>query len=177
MTTVWSNRRIRLQFVLGAGLSSRLIAWYGQGYGGWSHVDCVLANGLLVGARSDKIAGVPPGIQARAPGYEDWIRSVLIEIPGTESVYDSWERNVTDRIGDQYSQQSILNFITGRYKEDKGRWICSAFATEELVNVHVMDSPPIPASQVTPDALHFAIIAGLGGKVKRQTGIPLAYPS
>ena len=34
-----------------------MIAYWGQGYGGWSHVDVFDRDGWLVGARSDVIKG------------------------------------------------------------------------------------------------------------------------
>jgi hypothetical protein len=50
---------IRLQFVLGTGLSSQAIAWFSAGH--FSHVDAVLPDNRLLGARSDVVGGKPPG--------------------------------------------------------------------------------------------------------------------
>lgn len=112
--------RIRLQFVLGASLSSRLIAWYGQGYGGYSHVDAVLPDGRLLGARSDAVGGVYPGVRVRPANYEKWVRRTLVELPVTESRAHAWVEALQRQVGCQYDKQAILGFILGRREHTKG---------------------------------------------------------
>lgn len=157
--------RIRLQFVLGAGLSSRLIAWYGQGYGGYSHVDAVLPNDTLLGARSDAVGGQAPGVRVRPPGYEKWRRRTVVEVPCSEGRAFAWAEVLQRQVGCPYDQQAILGFLFGRREHTKGRWICSALQTHGLKRVHLLHRVPIPDSQVTPDNLFTLVTAGLGGQI------------
>jgi hypothetical protein len=154
---------IRLSFRLGSDLSSRLIAWYGQGYGGWSHVAAVLPDGTLLDARSDVLGGVPAGVQIRTEDLEPVRRSALVELEKGDSA--AWEAFLRSQIGKPYDEQAILGFILGRKDHTKGRWICSALQTGALKAAGLLHSIPIPEAQVTPDALYLLVTAGLGGKI------------
>lgn len=156
---------MRLQFVCGQDLSSKLIAWYGNGYGGWSHVDAVLPDGSLLGARNDAIGSVPAGVQVRPPNYETWARSAVVEVPATPEEASQWEGWLKTQVGIHYDQQAIIGFILGRKDTDTGRWICSALQTRALIRANLMHPLPVPDSQVTPDALFLLVTGGLGGKV------------
>jgi hypothetical protein len=161
---------IRLQFVLGASLSSRLIAWYGQGYGGYSHVDAVLPDGRLLGARSDAVGGVYPGVRVRPAHYEKWVRRTVVELQVTEGRARAWVETLQRQVGCQYDKQAILGFILGRREHTKGHWICSALQTHALKRVHLLHQVPILDSQVTPDNLFTLVTAGLGGQVIDTVG-------
>ncbi len=150
--------KIRLSFVLGSGLSSRFIAWYGQGFGGWSHVDAVLKDGYF-GARSDAVGGQPPGVYLRPFGYESWVRHEILERRVTLSQEAAWERNLRAKSGDHYDRRSIVAFLLGLKTEDHpGYWICSACQTDAMQDpgVSILPAYPIPPAQVTPDSLHIA---------------------
>jgi hypothetical protein len=154
---------IRLQFVCGKAVSSRFIAWYGNGYGGYSHVDAVLPDGSLLGARDDAIGKVPAGVQIRPPYYESWLRRTVVSIPTTEAEATLWETYLKSEIGAPYDQQAIWGFILGRKDHGTGRWICSALQTNALCRLGKLFSFPVPDSQVTPDALFLLVTAGIGG--------------
>jgi len=161
---------IRLQFVLGQDLSSRLIAWYGNGYGGYSHVDSILPDGSLAGARSDVITlsdgrKLPAGFQIRPHDYEKWARRCVVELDSTVGEAADWEDWLRKQVNRQYDKQAILGFILGRRDHGAGQWICSAAAAEGLVIGGKMPSPPIPLSQITPNSL-FLMTAAIGGKVR-----------
>ena len=153
---------IRLSFVLGTGLSSRLVAWYGQGVGGWSHVDAVLASGELLGARADAIGGQPAGVHIRPPNYEKWKRRAIVEIPYEGAAWELWLRK---QVGLEYDKGAILSFITGIQDHQAGHWICSACQYGALESVSLLHPCPLPSSQVTPDTLFMLVTAGLGGKI------------
>lgn len=154
---------VRLQFVLGADFSSRLIAWYGQGYGGFSHVDAVLPDGSLLGARSDRVGGKPPGVQIRSAGYETWKRREVVEIPCEFWQAGAWLDCLEAKVGDEYDKGAIIAFITGDRDHDQGHWICSAAQTDALETAQLLPSLPVPPQQVTPDALRL-IAYSIGGR-------------
>lgn len=160
---------IRLQFVLGAGVSSRLIAWYGNGYGGYSHVDGILSDGRLLGARSDKCGGQPPGVHIRPPAYETWAKRTLVTIESTDAEYADWEANLRAKINTPYAKGDILDFITGNAKHEAGQWICSGLQINALQHIKRVPYPlPVPAHQVTPNSL-LLIAATIGGVVTYET--------
>lgn len=157
---------IRLQFVLGSGWSSRLIAWYGQGFGGWSHVDAVLPDGRLLGARSDTVGGQPPGVRIRPANYERWKRRTLVEIPCTSAEETGWVGWLRQQVGYEYDKAAIIGFILGRPAHTPHHWICSACqrgALEAVGKLHPCDL--IPDSETTPDALFQVVTEGIGGIV------------
>lgn len=152
---------VRLQFVLGAGWTSRLIAWWGSGYSGFSHVDAVLDDGSLVGARYDDVGGKPPGVQRRPAGYEKWKRRVVVTFPHTEAIYPMWEKGLLARVGAPYDPFDIIGLILGIPLSSPGHWICSACQSDELQSVMLLPSLPIPPQQITPNTLYIrALDAG-----------------
>lgn len=157
--------RIRLHFVLGAGLSSRLIAWYGSGYGGYSHVDAILSDGTLAGARSDAVGDRPPGFQIRPAAYEDWKRTATVEVPCAPHKALEWEMWLRKQVGRQYDKDAILGFVLGKRLHEEGHWICSAAQTEALRHVSLLYRTATVDSEITPNALFQLVTAGLGGKV------------
>lgn len=156
--------KVRLSFVCGASLSSRLIAWYGNGYGGYSHVDAVLKDGCLLGARDDAVGGQLPGVRIRPQNYEKWSRRAIVDIPCTEGQAVDWEAWLRAQIGKPYDSGAIWGFITGARDHQKGHWICSACQTGALRHVSLLHKIPVPDSQVTPNSLLLLATAGLGGR-------------
>ena len=162
---------MKWQFVLAEDWGSRLIAWYGQGYGGWSHVDAVMPSGWLLGARDDLITAggmnpVVPGVRLRPPNYEKWIRRQVVSLPCTPAQDATWMQFLERQIGKPYDSGAIWAFITGRREPNApGYWICSALqmgAARAAVKAY---PTLIPDSQITPDAYYILCTAGWGGVV------------
>lgn len=162
---------IRLQFVLGAGLSSRLIAWYGNGYRGYSHVDAILRTGELLGARADAIKPrmggkvIPPGVQIRPPFYEKWVRRCVVEIDSTREEALRWETYLRRQEKRPYDTGSILGFILGEELHQAGHWICSAVQREGLEHSGKLPHIVTPPAQTTPNTLFFGVCA-IGGRAR-----------
>lgn len=162
---------ITLQFVRGSGLSSQLIAWWGNGYNGFSHVDAVLSTGELLGARSDVIkpldggAAIPAGVQIRPPFYEKWDKRVVIEIPSAPSETSLWEQYLRKQVNDGYDESDILGLILGTPMSTSGHWICSALQTNAMQYVKKLPLLGIPPQQVTPNTLA-AVAMAIGGQVR-----------
>jgi hypothetical protein len=156
--------QIRLQFVLGSALPSRLIAWYGEGYGGYSHVDGVLSDGRLLGARNDAVGGQPPGTHIRRPEYEKWVKRAVMTLDATDAEYADWEASLRAKIGTPYDRASIIGFITGESQHADGHWICSALQVNALQHIKRVPFPlPVPAHQITPNSL-LLIVATIGAQ-------------
>lgn len=144
---------IRLQFVLGAGISSRLIAWYGQGYGGYSHVDAVLPSGELLGARSDQVGGKPAGVQIRPQNYERWVNRRVLTLPCDPVTAYRWEKRLHSQIGCGYDSADILGFILGKPMWQPGNWICSAYQLDTMRTVNVLPVTELTPQQCPPNML------------------------
>jgi len=152
---------LNYQFVLGSDYSSRLIAWWGQGYFGWSHVDALMPDGSCLGARSDVINGIPAGVQIRPPGYEKWKRRCLVRMPCTAGEAAEWEVYLRSQVGDPYDKSDILGLIIGKPMSSAGHWICSALQTNALERIGRLPHLCITPQQVSPNTL-LAVLSALG---------------
>lgn len=155
---------IKLQFVLGAGLSSRLIAWWGNGYGGYSHVDAGLPDGTWLGARSDAVGGKPPGVQIRPDAYETWAKRTVVTLNTTAAEAAQWEAFLRRQVGLQYDKTDIIGLITGKPIGTRGAWICSALQTDALQVIGKLPTLPVPPQQVTPNSL-LLMCSAIGGQM------------
>jgi hypothetical protein len=95
---------IKLQFVREKGLMPRLIAWWGGGR--FSHVDTVLDDGQLLGARND-IRGSPRGVQIRPPGYTDFIVREVMAVPVTVEQKATYLNFLHDQVGKPYDSSAL----------------------------------------------------------------------
>jgi hypothetical protein len=153
---------LRWQFVLGSDLSSKVIAWYGQGYGGWSHVDYLLPDGSCLGARSDVIGAVPAGVQIRPPGYETWKARRVVTLQVTPEEEAAGEAFLRNQVGDGYDKRDILGLVIGRPLTDgNGYWICSAVQLAMLENVELMPKLSVTPQQCPPNML-VAVLEAIG---------------
>jgi hypothetical protein len=155
---------MKLQFVRGTGFGSRLISWWGNGYGGYSHVDGILDDNRLAGARSDKVGGQPPGFQIRPPAYEKWAARTVVTIESTDDEQSRWQKFLISQVGEPYDKSDIIGLIIGEPMASAGHWICSAAQTAALNFVGKMPCPPIPPQQVTPNSL-LLMCSAIGAKI------------
>jgi hypothetical protein len=114
---------IKLQFVCEAALSSQAIAWFSHDH--LSHVDAVLPDEWLLGARSDSVGGKPPGVQIRPPNYRKWIRRVVMTIPATTEQEEIFYGFLERQLGKPYDNLAIWGFVFDRDWRACDSWICS----------------------------------------------------
>lgn len=158
---------VRLQFVLGRSVSSRAIAWFG-GENRFSHIDSVLPDGSLLGARSDRVGGKPPGVQIRPPNYEPWARKVVMELPSTDMQAAIWLSFLLGEIGKPYDHSLIWGFALGttfgvpRNWREVDSWICSELAARALEVSGIVPELYVPASSISPNVLAIAASAAHG---------------
>jgi hypothetical protein len=170
---------IAIDFLMGPNTSSKLISWFGQGPGGYSHCAGVLSDGRYIDARNDAIAGVPPGVQIRKPESEKWIRKRRATLKVTQAEYKEWEKNARAKIGDAYGRSDIMEFMFDRGKHDPGHYICSAYQINEIQHVSRTFWKPghlgyipfplwIPAHQISPNTC-LSILQAVGFTIGPET--------
>lgn len=154
--------QIRIDFILGAGISSRLIAYFGQGANGWSHCANVLKDGRYLDARDNAIGGVPAGVHIREDDTETWIKKRRATLEVTDAEYEYWEKGLRAHVTTEYDELAILGFLEGKSMHTAGRWICSALAINGVQHLSRTWTPPhlgyipfplpVAAHQIEPDA-------------------------
>jgi hypothetical protein len=149
---------IRLQFVCGSGVGSRSISWFSSGH--LSHVDALMPDGRLLGARSDHVGGVPSGVWVRPYDYEKVISKVIFEI-NTVSLEqeDKFYSFLRAEVGKGYDHLAILAFLLNRNWRDLDAWICSELQAAALEYCGYLPKLYLPSNKITPVALAFALSA------------------
>ena len=147
---------VQAQFVLGTGWTSRLIAYRS---GNFSHVDFVMPAGYgyppgsLLGARSDVLLGIPPGVRVRPANYEKWANTLVL----TKHVPKAQEAAVYNyalsQLGKPYDVQSIMGFITGHYPKTEDWRDPSAFFCDEFLVLALEKGGVIPTLVLTPNRI------------------------
>lgn len=156
---------IVLQFVEGTGLGSGLIKFYGHGL--YSHVDCVLPDGSLLGARSDVMSGGPAGVQVRPAGYvnEDKIHRVVL--PATDEQERLFYEFMKAQIGKPYNKIGIFAFAVNASWSSVGAWFCSQLVTAALQACKWLRELSEPPNKIDPDDL--ALILSAFVSTKKET--------
>lgn len=138
---------IRFSFVGGNDPESGLIKLFE--HGPWSHVDCVLPDNSRLGARLDG------GVRVRPPGYENFAREQIIELPTSPEQFKAWLGFITSQVGHGYDKAAIAAFAVDQNWSTPGLWICSGLGTASTMPAYV--SPSFfsknlehPPEQVTP---------------------------
>jgi hypothetical protein len=161
----------RVMLVADTGVSSRLIEWFGGG--GWSHFANVLADGTIIDARSDRVAGAPPGVQRRPARYLDSERKWVLLQLGAEHQYEPWVNALVSQLGKPYDQIGIWDFATGsvydRNWRDQSAWFCSELGVWAQEQAQMCPRLPGPVFRITPGAALLLDI-GLGATVLASRG-------
>jgi len=155
---------ISIDFLLGNGLSSRAIAWFGFGAGGYSHCAGVLADGRYLDAREDWVGVTPPGVHIRDPKQEISARRERWTLSVTQTEYDDWEGNLRAKIGDPYAKIAIFGFISGRREIVTGQYTCSMLQVNALQHIKRVVYPlPFLAHQISPNVV-LCLMAQIGAR-------------
>ena len=118
--------KLVFQFVAEHTVGSALIRWFTQSR--FSHVDVVLPDGRLLGAR------LWGGVRIRPPDYIKRlarVERVEVDLWGTQKALAF----CTSQIGAGYDWRAILAFVTGVRKKSwrtPGAWFCSELAARVL---------------------------------------------
>ena len=136
---------IRYQLVTGTGLSSKAIAWFSGGT--FSHVDAVLPDGSLLGARLDT------GVSVKPPFYERWSKRVVFSLPVSPEQDRRWLDFLMSQLGKPYDKTAIWGFAAGRDWREEDSWFCSELGAAAL---EIAGGCPVlytPANKITPSGL------------------------
>ena len=140
---------ITLQFVRAPGLGSSLISAYERGWP--SHVDAVLPDGRLLGARSDVLAGVPAGVQIRPADYEQVSETRRIILTADAQTQLKFWAFLQSKIGAPYDTQAIFAFPFNQDWGSPDSFICSGLQAAALAASGWFPRPlPLPHDMVTP---------------------------
>jgi hypothetical protein len=155
---------IRNQFVCESDVVSQVIAWFGASQ--FSHVDALLDDGTLLGARSDSIGGKPPGVQIRPANYAKFTRKVVMALEVTDTQKATYLAFLNSQIGKPYDMKTILGFFVNRNWRQGGAWICSELLAEGIEQSGVLKEFYVPDNKITPGSWALAFSA-MGGYVER----------
>lgn len=140
---------ITLHFSATDGISSGAIKAFERGW--CSHVDAVLPDGTLLGARSDTIGGAPPGVQIRHPDYELWTATETLQLLSPAVMENRFTDWLHDQIGKPYDKEAILAFAVGRDWRQPDSWFCSELMAAALEECGWFPHPLSDiASHITP---------------------------
>ena len=150
---------ISIQFVYSGDIGSAIISYFGHG-AGWSHVDAVLPDGQLLGARANFIKNIPAGVQIRPPGYMAFARSRKLEFPFTLDASARFYDFLKQQVGKPYDTRAIVGFAAGRNWRDADAWFCSELIAAALEACGFFPYPlASPINKIDPDDLYLAISA------------------
>ena len=138
---------ISLQFVRGTQLDSQVIEWFGGGPL-FSHVDTVLPDGQLLGARLDG------GVQTRPVGYFGDLKTLRIDLVCSDLATGRYLEFIQSQLGKPYDSTGILSFVTGRDWQEDDSWFCSELVASGLEKCGFFSfRPASPSNKITPPNL------------------------
>ena len=115
---------IVLQFAAQNDALSRAICAFDHGWP--SHVDAVMPDGWLLGARADG------GVRLRVKDYARFSRVLRVELPAADDVAAKFHAFLTAQLGKPYDFESIAAFAVGRNWQKPDSWFCSELAAAAL---------------------------------------------
>lgn len=142
---------IVMQFSRNDSLVSRAIQWFG--HGNFSHVDTVLPDGRLLGARSSTMGGFKPGVRIRSADYQKDYALKRVTIPCSSYEAGRYYDFVRAQIGSPYDKLAIIAFVMGRTWDSPDSWFCSELNTAALQYSGYLPDLSVPPSRIDPDSL------------------------
>ncbi len=162
---------VPLQFVTDAGIGPALIRWYT--WSEISHVDIVLPDGQLLGARDSAIrivspphhpgdfqnrTAIPAGVQIRPSGYKRFTKVIHAALRCTAGEAEALYAAARSQIGKPYDGEAIFDF--GIHDNDPApttdakAWICSELVAWCALKAGVpIINPKVNYQRVTPEDL------------------------
>lgn len=166
---------IRLQFAAMRDPASEAIKLFSRGWP--SHVDAVLPDGSLLGARDDLVGGQPRGVQIRPPGYCPFEKTLIIDLAATKECEEKFLAFGRAQIGKPYDTTAILAFPFERDWRDPDAWFCSEIWTRGLeISLWFPREVAVAANEVTPRDLLLMVSPWAQGAPANAAPAPGAAP-
>jgi hypothetical protein len=143
--------QIVMQFAGSSSVTSQLIEWFDHGE--YAHVDTVMPDGLLLGARNDVMAGYPAGVQLRGPDYQQGYSFKRVALPCTDAQQKAYYDFVLAQVGKPYDSKAIAAFVVGRNWRAPDSWFCSELCAAGLEASGVVPPLSAPVNKIAPDDL------------------------
>ena len=126
---------------------------------GWpSHVDLVLGDGTLLGARSDSVGGKPPGVQIRVANYQVFEKIERLSLRATAEQESGFLNFLEAQIGKPYDKLAIAAFAVERDWREDDAWFCSELAAAALESCGWFPKPLAnTVNEITPRDLLLAV--------------------
>jgi hypothetical protein len=118
---------IRVQFSARSDLGSLAIKTFERGV--WSHVDAIMPDGNLLGARSDVVGEKPAGVQIRPPNYVAFDKVQAYGLPCSATQEIAFYTFLRGQVGKPYDEKAIVAFGLGRDWHNPDEWFCSELIT------------------------------------------------
>ena len=149
---------ISLQFSSVNDFGSELIRAFDHGK--FSHVDVILADGELLGARNDVYKDIPAGVQKRPPAYANFSSTKRVDLDTTPPCADRFYKFLDSQIGKPYDGEAILGFAVNRDWRDPAAFFCSELVAAGLEDAgYFAYSLAAPSNKITPADLLLALSA------------------
>jgi hypothetical protein len=139
-------------------IGSKLIEWFDHGQ--FSHVDSVLPDGTLLGARDDVINGIASGVQIRPADYVRADRIQRVAITVSPEIANAYYTFVRSQIGKPYDETAIAAFAVGRNWREPDSWFCSELCAAAFENSGLFYPLAAACSKIAPDDL-LLVISGM----------------
>jgi hypothetical protein len=153
---------ITLQFIGGEGIGAWLIGWMSAGH--LSHVDAVMSDGRLLGARSDRCrtadgkAWIPAGVQIRPATYIGQPRIVVrFDVAATAQQETIFWDFLNKQLRRPYDFEAILGFVFNRDWRETDSWICSELICAAIEKAGIIPPLYLAANRITPVAAALAL--------------------
>lgn len=140
---------IDLQFVAMSDPGSEAIRLFERGWP--SHVDAVLPDGSLLGARSDGIGGQLPGVRIRPANYETFDQRLVVSLACEPAIEGAFLAFLRAQLGKPYDKLAIAAFAVGRDWRERDAWFCSELIAAALEACGWFPKPLAnAANEITP---------------------------
>ena len=136
---------IQLQFVAEAGVGATAIRWFT--HSDFSHVDTVMPDGRLLGARSDTAT---PGVAIRSPDYAMFTTRKRVTVPTSDAAAAIFYAFLHAQLGKPYDMTAIYAFAVNRNWREVDSWFCSELVASALETAGIVKIVS-QANRITPN--------------------------
>lgn len=145
-TLTWQLVRGRFDWKRPSTITSPIIGYFGADY--YSHIDVLTPKGMLRGARSDVIKGIPAGYQDRPQNYEKWAKCTRFSLEVSLGTWVKYWEFSDKQLGKPYDAHGLIetyvfaNTRWARKWRDQDSWWCSEEVGANWEYARMFELPP-----------------------------------